>query len=89
MKTCVPKQKSMKEAEKEEELIRIIVITEPKLLLFGKKSLKRANREAWKIRDQHVKWIDKPALHRTAKMWRKVEFTRVYISWTVYKTLSR
>jgi hypothetical protein len=38
MKACVPKQKSMKEAEKAEKLTKIIVITEPKLLLFGKKA---------------------------------------------------
>jgi hypothetical protein len=36
MKACVPKQKSMKEAEKEGKLTKIIVITELKLLLFGK-----------------------------------------------------
>jgi hypothetical protein len=38
MKACVSKQKSMKEAEKEEKLTNIFVITEPKLLLLGKKA---------------------------------------------------
>jgi hypothetical protein len=36
MKACVPKQKSMKEAKKEEKSAKIIVITEPKLPIFGK-----------------------------------------------------
>jgi hypothetical protein len=40
MKACLPKQKSMKEAEKEEKLTKIIVITETKLPLFGRKASK-------------------------------------------------
>jgi hypothetical protein len=40
MRACVPKQKSLKEAEKEEKLSKIILITESQLLIFDKKSLK-------------------------------------------------
>jgi hypothetical protein len=40
VKACAPKQKSLKEAGKEEKLNTIILITEPKLIIFGKKALK-------------------------------------------------
>jgi hypothetical protein len=41
MKACVPKRKSMKEAEKEEKFTKIIVIIELKLLLFLARMLKK------------------------------------------------